>query len=196
MNIQKKRICELTIEDVECMEKYYLIPETISEEYNAEMFNECSMHLLLILDQRENQFHDLINMCVNNSKFNTILYVTINEMIIHSEIKYLFYLYVKDEHSFNQNTQSKPPIYKLISEIMKQWKNDHLQNICKVILHSTNDNKHNTFIHYTENWLVKSKAKIKPKAKAKAKSKAKANSTPNASQQTEIQQHPYSKFLS
>lgn len=71
--IQKKRISDLTLEDVECMEKYYLLPEVVVNEYNAGMFNECSLFLLMKIEQRESQFHDLINMCTNSTKYNTIL---------------------------------------------------------------------------------------------------------------------------
>lgn len=73
MVIQKKAICELTLEDIDCMERYYLLPEEIMQEYNTNMFNESSLLLLTKIEQRGDQLHDLINECVKLEDYSILL---------------------------------------------------------------------------------------------------------------------------
>lgn len=73
MVIQKKTIHELTLEDIDCMERYYLLPEEIMEEYNTNMFNESSLFLLTKIEQRGDQLHDLINECIKLDNYSILL---------------------------------------------------------------------------------------------------------------------------
>lgn len=78
--------------------------------------------------------------------------------LIHSELKYLLYSYIKNEDLFTKNLHSKPAVFKLISMIMNDWKNDHLNTINQVILHSKEQQQsYQTFIYYTDTWLTKKK---------------------------------------
>ena len=70
MVVKKKLIFELTLEDIECMERSYLLPESIMREYNCTMFNECSLFFLMKIES----LHDLVNQCVIEDKYKTILY--------------------------------------------------------------------------------------------------------------------------
>ena len=68
--VKKKLMFELTIEDIECMERYYLLPDSIMREYNCLMFNECSLFFVMNIES----FHYLVNQCVNENNYKTVLY--------------------------------------------------------------------------------------------------------------------------
>ena len=68
--VKKKLMFELTIEDIECMERYYLLPDSIMREYNCLMFNECSLFFVMNIES----YHYLVNQCVNENNYKTVLY--------------------------------------------------------------------------------------------------------------------------
>lgn len=77
---------------------------------------------------------------------------------MYSELKYLLYSFIKNEDLFTKNLHSKPAVFKLVSMIMNDWKNDHLNTINQVILHSNKQHQsYQTFIYYTDTWLTKKK---------------------------------------
>ena len=159
MNVQRKRICDLTLEDIECMEKYYLIPEAISDEYNTAMFNESSLFLLMLIERPEKHMHDLINSCVHNEKYMSIEYAP--SSLTNRHLKYLMYTFIKQPDRFARDLNRKPPVFKLVTEIMSQWKKDHVNTINQVILHSSLNNNFQTTIFYTDSLITKKKLPLK-----------------------------------
>lgn len=81
-----------------------------------------------------------------------------------SELKYLMYSYIIDTDHFTHNINLKPPVYKLIADIMHRWKKDHVHTINQVILHSSIDKDFTTSIFYTDSWLTKKKLVKRSKA--------------------------------
>lgn len=154
--VKKKLMFELTIEDIECMERYYLLPDSIMREYNCLMFNECSLFFVMKIES----FHYLVNQCVNESNYKTVLY-SIDIVVTYSELKYLFYNYVKNEEQFNKDIQDKPAVFQLISNLMNHWKNSHLSNMNRVIHYSGQQTSLSTCIYYTDTWSMKKKIPIK-----------------------------------
>ena len=76
-------------------------------------------------------------------------------------MKYLFFNYVKNEDQFNKDLQDKPAVFQLISNLMNHWKNNHLNNMNRVIHNSGQQSSLSTCIYYTDTWSMKKKIPTK-----------------------------------